>query len=791
MAGGQGFWKGQQVSGGPLDPPNEERMSAPPSPKPWPGAPELLAFLPLIRSAWGDGVLSPAEVGALRAHLDAQGWMDDEHRGALAPWLDPEAPPTPPDLAELSRRIRRAPLEDVAAATRSLTDLGLALAAAEGGGAAWADTASVEGLRSLERALDVVGTDAARRALGRGRAPADVEVPSPSFDAATLHAYLEADHRRLRAEIRDLLTREPVRVPAGLATPAYRESVLAAVRALAEGGYGAVGFPRDFGGGGDPAGGVAVFETLAFGDLSVLVKYGVQFGLFGGSVLQLGTRRHHERYLGAIATLDLPGCYAMTETGHGSNVRELETTATYDPVHDQLIVHSPSEAAGKDWIGNAALHGRMATVFARLVVAGADHGVHAVLVPLRGDDGLALPGIRIEDRREKVGLNGVDNGRIWFERVRVPRDNLLDRFAHIDDHGAYRSDIPSAGRRFFTMLGTLVTGRISIAAAAVSATKTGLALAVRYAGARRQFGPEGEAEVPVLDYLTLQRTLMPPLATTLGLHFAVRELLGHVPSPDTPADTEVEVKAAGLKAYASRHCVDTLQACREACGAQGYRAAMRFGALRDDTDIFTTFEGANAVLLQLVAKGLLSRFRHQMGDLHFWGIVRHLAERAGTRVTDLNPVATRRTDAEHLMDPTFHLAAFVYREERLLRSVAQRLKRHLDDGTDLFRAMNACQDHLVELALAHTERLVLEAFQEGVARAPHPGLSEALSTTCALFALSRVEAHRGWYLETGYLEPPKSRAIRAQVNALCGEVREMAPLLVEGFGIPEALLEVG
>ena len=68
---------------------------------------------------------------------------------------------------------------------------------------------------------------------------------------------------------------------------------------------------------------MAAFETLAFGDLSLLVKCGVQFGLFGGAVLHLGTERHHERYLRDVASLELPGCFAMTETGHGSNVQAL------------------------------------------------------------------------------------------------------------------------------------------------------------------------------------------------------------------------------------------------------------------------------------------------------------------------------------------------------------------------------------------------------------------------------------------------------------------------------------
>ncbi|MGD8318862.1 MAG: acyl-CoA dehydrogenase, partial [Gemmatimonadota bacterium] len=512
------------------------------------------------------------------------------------------------------------------------------------------------------------------------------------------------------------------------------------------------------------------------------------FGLFGGSVFQLGTREHHERYLRDIGTLALPGCYAMTETAHGSNVRDLETTATWDPATGELVIRTPREEAGKDWIGNAALHGRMATVFARLVVRGEDHGVHALLAPIRDERGAVLPGVRVEDRGLKEGLNGVDNGRIWFDGVRVPRENLLDRFASLDASGSYHSPIASPGRRFFTMLGTLVTGRVSIACASVSAAKTGLAIAVRYADRRVQFGPEGEGEVPILDYLVVQRALLPRLAETYGLHFAIRDLQGRVGGPSAEPDPVLEVRAAGLKAEASRHCVETLQACREACGGRGYLAANRFAALKADTDVFTTFEGANGVLLQLVAKGLLSRYRHEMGDLRFWDMVRFVAERAGESVRTLNPIVTRRTDEEHLRDPAFHASSFRYREERLLRSVALRLKRRVDDGMDTFRAINSCQDHLVELATAHVEVLVLEALQDGAARAPSPGLSEALSTLSALYALWRMETHRGWYLEAGYVEGGKSRAIRGQVNALCREVREYAGLLVDAFGIPERVL---
>ncbi len=201
------------------------------------------------------------------------------------------------------------------------------------------------------------------------------------------------------------------------------------------------------------------------------------------------------------------------------------------------------------------------------------------------------------------------------------------------------------------MLRTLVLGRISIAAASVSAAKVGLTVAVRYAAGRPQFGPEGAPEQPILDYPLVQRALLPRLATTLALHFGVRRLQADVMDPEKFDGPELEVAAAGLKAYASEHCVQTLQACREACGGRGYLAESRFAALKADTDVFTTFEGANPILYQLVAKGLLSRFRDEMGDLTLRRAVRYLAERAETAITELNPVATRRTDDEHLMDP--------------------------------------------------------------------------------------------------------------------------------------------
>ena len=93
----------------------------------------------------------------------------------------------------------------------------------------------------------------------------------------------------------------------------------------------------------------------------------MQFGLWGGSVYWLGTDKHHRKYLKDIGTLALPGSFAMAEGGHGSNVKDIEVTATFDPAQDAFILHTPNELARKVYIGNAAVHARAATVFAQLV----------------------------------------------------------------------------------------------------------------------------------------------------------------------------------------------------------------------------------------------------------------------------------------------------------------------------------------------------------------------------------------------------------------------------------------
>jgi acyl-CoA oxidase len=457
----------------------------------------------------------------------------------------------------------------------------------------------------------------------------------------------------------------------------------------------------------------------------------------------------------------------MTETGHGSNVQQLGTTATYDPDTDEFVAHTPTDEASKDYIGGAACDARVAAVFAQLIARGESHGVHVLVVPLRDDNGNLHEGVNIEDCGERMGLNGVDNGRIWFDHVRVPREALLNRYGGVNEQGTYESPIEKPNKRFFTMLGALIHGRVCISGASISAAKTALTIAVRYGLSRAQFGPPDEPEVALLDYRTHQRRLTPLVAKTYALHFAQAELAEkfhrrHIAGePSEREQRELESLAAAMKAASSWHATETIQTCRECCGGAGYMSGNRFAALKADTDVFTTFEGDNTILMMLVARGLLTDYRDDFGELNPRELVMFVAEQAVETVVErlfarkiaqvIADVVPGRDETGDLLERQNQLELFRWREAHITASIAQRFKHGLGEGWDPFEVFRAVQNHAVNAARAHSERIVLEAFA------------------------SAVDA-----CEDG---PPKHA-----LNRLCDELRGDAEALVDAFGIPDGVL---
>ncbi len=597
--------------------------------------------------------------------------------------------------------------------------------------------------------------------------------------------------------------REMVKDPAfwrddSLAMDEHRERVLSQLHLLVQNKAVHRAFPKQYGGEGNNGANIAGFEELVVADPSLQIKSGVQWGLFGSAVLQLGTEEHHRKWLPGIMDLSIPGAFAMTEIGHGSDVASIGTTATYDPDTEEFVIHTPFRGAVKEYLGNAALHGIAATVFAQLITGGVNHGVHCFYVPLRDEGGNDLPGITREDDGLKGGLNGIDNGRLAFDRVRIPRTNLLNRYGDVAADGSYSSKIDSPGRRFFTMLGTLVQGRVSLDGAASWATALGLKIAITYATQRRQFDGADGQETVLLDYGKHQRRLLPRLATTYAQLFAHDEFLQKFDGvfsgrTDTPDDREdLETLAAALKPLSTWHALDTLQECREACGGAGFMFENRFVGLRADLDIYTTFEGDNNVLLQLVGKRLLTDFGKQFQGKDAAALAKFAVGQtagkvfhgAGLRVIGqavLDLGSTARAVENGLREEQQH-ELLTDRVQQMVTDVAGRLRAAGKDKALREKLFNENQAELIEAARAHGELLQWEAFTDAIRKVEDAGTRTVLTWLRDLFGLHVIEKHLAWHLINGRLSAQRALAVSRYIDRLCKRLRPYALELVDAFG---------
>ena len=631
------------------------------------------------------------------------------------------------------------------------------------------------------------------------RTPATQPAP-PVVDVAALGQHLMGRWADIRRVSRAVAARPEMKRVEGLSMADHRARVLDQLGLLVKEGAVHKAFPKSVGGLEDAGGNIAQFEELVLADPSLQIKAGVQWGLFGSAVMHLGTEEHHTKWLPGIMSLEIPGAFAMTETGHGSDVSAVGTTATYDEATREFVIDTPFRAAWKDYLGNAALHGEAAVVFAQLITKGVNHGVHAFYVPIRDKKKNFLPGVGGEDDGLKGGLNGIDNGRLHFTGVRVPRTNLLNKYGDVAEDGTYSSPIASPGRRFFTMLGTLVQGRVSLDGAATVVSKLALTIAISYGSQRRQFTAASDTEEEViLDYQRHQRRLLPRLAETYAMSFAHDVFLDKFDdvfsgAHDTDADRQdLETLAAALKPLSTWAALDILQEAREACGGNGFLVENRLTSLRADMDIYATFEGDNNVLLQLVAKRLLTDYSRKFAGADAGAMAAFVAEQVGDAA--INRTGLRRLGQSivdwgstarsvgYIRDTDSQRQLLTDRVQTMIAEIAARLrpasKLPKMEAAQLF---NSNQNALIEAARAHGELLQWEAFTDAVERIEDDGTRQVLTWLRDLFGLGLIEKNAAWYLIHGRISTQRAQAITSYIDdRLLPRLREHALPLVAAF----------
>jgi len=740
----------------------------------------VLQYIPFFYVIWSDDLLSYSETSVVKKAIEKDETLTKQDRKYLGLYLDRKAPPAYQELKHWKQVISNSGIKLIESDTYPLSSFSQKMICHH-----FEDCPFNPLLKDIEINLGIQPNHYNHLF----EIEVVKEITSNYYNPNEIDNLLKGKHSKVVDAFRDVLKDPIFKWDIKRDKDTFRKHVLKQVEFLGEKGYGAMAYPVDYGGVDDMPAYAAVFENMMYVDGSMAIKFGVQFGLFGGSIQKLGTKTHHDTYLSETGKAKLLGCFAMTETGHGSNVRGIKTTATYDKKTDSIIIHTPGKNDNKEYIGNA-LHSTMASVFAQLIVDGKNHGVHAILVTIRDEAHNLTPGVTIEDNGYKLGLNGVDNGKIWFNQVRVPRANLLNKYGDITSEGAYHSDIENPSKRFFTMLGTLVGGRICVARAGLGGAKKALAIAVKHALKRRQFNDSIKIQEDLLmDYPSHQLRLTPAIAACYVYDVTLTHMMKVYSDTTIPDKRKVETQAAGLKSIITWFANTTIQECREACGGKGYLLENQIADLKGDVDIFTTFEGDNHVLLQLAAKGVLSDFKSEFNSAGFTAVLKLLGSRLSDTLNTINPLYTNNVDKDHLYNATFHKDAFNYRTRRLTYTVAMRIRDYVKKGMSSYQAFLKVQTHLLTLGKAYSIELAYNTFidfTETIKDEKNRLLFQKLGT---LYALNELRNDASWYLEQGYVSGTKSKAIRQRVERLSTELRPHIGVLIDGFGIPEHCME--
>ncbi|XXY49129.1 acyl-CoA dehydrogenase [Sorangium sp. So ce269] len=506
----------------------------------------------------------------------------------------------------------------------------------------------------------------------------------------------------------------------------------------------------------------AAHEWIGLVDTTLLPLLTIHYNLCLGSILQLGGERQDlADHIGALESMSSVGVFLATELGYGNNVIALETEAVYDPTRREFVLHTPSAKAQK-FMPNTGLPGipKLGVVMARLKSGGRDHGVFPFIVRISDERGLC-EGIRVTRLTEKPGFS-LDNAVTSFDRVRVPRGNLL--CAHLgvlSDDGTFQGHVPGKRARFLRAMDRVQAGKLCLTSALVACARASLLIAIRYAHRRETFAP-GAADVPVIQYRNHQLSLFGGLARVYAMTFLLN--FAKESYANSPDDASVHRLTAIVKAAATWAAADVIHQCRERCGAQGMFSVNRIADYVITGQGAITAEGDNEVIMSKAASELLASNNAPPGPGH------------------IDP------EGKDLLDEAFLMDLLAFRERELRDETTRAFHARLLAGGDGFSAWNDSINAAISVGSAHAARLAFERFAAAARDAEVPESKSALRLLLQLYALQELSRSTGWLLARSALTREQVDRLPGTIDALCAQILPHALLLVDGFNIPNSVL---
>ena len=509
----------------------------------------------------------------------------------------------------------------------------------------------------------------------------------------------------------------------------------------------------------------------------------LHIGMFIPSILSQGTEEQQAKWLPLCMDLKLIGTYAQTELGHGTFLRGLETVAVYDAVSESFIIHSPTLTSTKWWPGGLGKTCTHAILMARLVTRGVDYGPHAFVVQIRDiSTHLPLPGVEVGDIGAKMGYNGVDNGFLRFDHVRVPRDAMLMRYSSVDKDGTY---VPPPAQNSKASYATMVYVRATIVRDAGDFLGRAATISVRYTAVRRQSSPDhNHRELQIIDYENVYETLLPIVAKTFALKFMGKQMMSMYDEfvkardkHDFSSLPKLHALSSGLKAFCTDVASVGIEECRRTCGGHGYSVLSGLPTIYTSYVQNVTWEGDNNVMYLQMARYLIKKRLKPEEDgghgEHFKSMVKTPADWESPHAVTM----ALKTVEEYLTDAAISKLA------------------HLTSGNISFEgdAWNQSTMDLIQVSKAHCRFVLYSAFSKELEMAKMGINTERESIVIleqinALFGLVCLKESGCELLESRHILPEQHKMIKVQFQILCRKLRRNAVALVDSFGYEDYLL---